>query len=186
MSGVVDDRLQRDRRGGARGERGRARARERQLALHRGAEARVGRSSCSSGDSNLLIDNPDQYTPYDNDVWVRNMCGDLSPPDITIRTPANGARYKLDQQTAIADYECTDEDDVEYPPFSDILYCDRPGGRRLPRRYVDRGRRVRSRSTPATSAETSPPRRTTTSSTTRHPTSRSQSQGTGPTCRAGA
>ncbi len=77
------------------------------------------------GDSNALVDNPDQYTPYDNDVWVRNMCGDLSPPDITITTPPDGARYKLGQ-SVIANYKCTDEDDRVSPPFSDILYCTGP------------------------------------------------------------
>jgi hypothetical protein len=80
------------------------------------------------GDSNALIDDPDQYTPYDNDVWVRNMCGNINPPNVTIVNPVPTARYKLNQQNAatIANYFCTDPDDRVNPFYSDVVSCSGP------------------------------------------------------------
>ena len=80
-------------------------------------------------DSNVLIDTPDEYTPYDNDVLVKNLCGDNTKPTVTIVTPPNGARYKKDQPV-IGDYLCSDDGDRVPPQFpiyhSEIAFCTGP------------------------------------------------------------
>ncbi len=77
------------------------------------------------GDSNTIIDSPDEYTPYDNDVLWSNLCRDQSPPDITITSPVANARYKLGA-VAGASYFCTDEDDRPSPFFTDVATCASP------------------------------------------------------------
>ncbi len=63
-----------------------------------------------SGDSNLFSDGSGGfYAGTDNGRLANNICGDLSPPVITITTPADGARYRKDQVVPSA-WTCVDRD----------------------------------------------------------------------------
>ena len=72
-----------------------------------------------SGDSNLFSDGSGGfYAGNDNARLANNICGDLSPPIITLTTPAEGARYGKDQVVPSA-WTCTDADsDVATKTFT--------------------------------------------------------------------
>ncbi len=64
-----------------------------------------------AGDSNVFSDGGGgPYAPTnDNARLANNVCGDISPPLITITTPQDGARYRKDQVLPAA-WTCTDPD----------------------------------------------------------------------------
>ncbi len=63
-----------------------------------------------SGDSNVFSDEGGgSYAFHDNGKLAKNVCGDISPPVITISVPIDGGRYHKDQ-VAPAAWTCTDPD----------------------------------------------------------------------------
>lgn len=64
-----------------------------------------------SGDSNVFSDAGRYTAQTSNAALARNICGDINPPDVTITTPADGARYKKGYTAPNgAEWGCTDPD----------------------------------------------------------------------------
>ncbi len=82
-----------------------------------------------SGDSNVFSDGGGgYYAGNDNATLAHNICGDISPPVITITTPADGARYRKDQVLPAA-WTCTDPDSDVEPGAHDVHHSGRPADR---------------------------------------------------------
>jgi len=71
-----------------------------------------------AGDSNVFSDGGGgRYMGTDNGVLAKNVCGDISPPVITITTPADGARYRKNQVLPAA-WTCIDPDSDVNPALT--------------------------------------------------------------------